>query len=201
MLRFVLCVWLFVLVALPGVAIAAELAQDGVFCYGRLLDMVQMSRIFPDSKHFVDMPLKRSPEETIAAFDRAFPPNSKERPAPENLSNFVNEWFAPLGSDIIEFSPEDWTETPQLFKSLKDPNVLRFAGFLNQQWKDLGRKHVDSIKTNPELYSAVGLPHEFIVAGGRFREMYYWDSYWIVKGQSTLTLCESWELRADHLLA
>lgn len=26
------------------------------------------------------------------------------------------------------------------------------------------------------------VPHPFIVPGGRFREFYYWDSYWIVQG-------------------
>ncbi len=26
------------------------------------------------------------------------------------------------------------------------------------------------------------VPHPFIIPGGRFREIYYWDSYWIVQG-------------------
>jgi len=26
------------------------------------------------------------------------------------------------------------------------------------------------------------VPHPFIIPGGRFREFYYWDSYWIVQG-------------------
>ena len=26
------------------------------------------------------------------------------------------------------------------------------------------------------------LPHPFIVPGGRFREMYYWDTYWVLRG-------------------
>ena len=30
--------------------------------------------------------------------------------------------------------------------------------------------------------SLVHLPHGFIVPGGRFREMYYWDTYWTVLG-------------------
>lgn len=38
------------------------------------------------------------------------------------------------------------------------------------------------VRDNPEYYSLVYLPNPFIVPGGRFREVYYWDSYWIVKG-------------------
>ena len=30
--------------------------------------------------------------------------------------------------------------------------------------------------------SLLSLPNGFIVPGGRFREMYYWDTYWTVKG-------------------
>jgi alpha,alpha-trehalase len=26
------------------------------------------------------------------------------------------------------------------------------------------------------------VPNPFIIPGGRFREIYYWDSYWIVQG-------------------
>lgn len=26
------------------------------------------------------------------------------------------------------------------------------------------------------------VPNPFIIPGGRFREFYYWDSYWIIRG-------------------
>lgn len=38
------------------------------------------------------------------------------------------------------------------------------------------------VQDHPELYSIIYVPHPVIVPGGRFREFYYWDSYWIVKG-------------------
>ena len=40
----------------------------------------------------------------------------------------------------------------------------------------------DDVLHNPELYSMMYVPHPFIVPGGRFREFYYWDSYWIIQG-------------------
>ncbi len=44
-----------------------------VYCYGDLLDAVQRSNIFPDSKTFVDRPLKASPEVILSSFT-ASPP-------------------------------------------------------------------------------------------------------------------------------
>ncbi|VDO39789.1 unnamed protein product [Onchocerca flexuosa] len=35
---------------------------------------------------------------------------------------------------------------------------------------------------DPRRTSLIHVPEEFIVPGGRFREFYYWDAYWIVKG-------------------
>ena len=26
------------------------------------------------------------------------------------------------------------------------------------------------------------VPNSFVVPGARFREVYYWDSYWVIKG-------------------
>lgn len=52
---------------------------------------------------------------------------------------------------------------------------------------------LDDVRDNPDLYSIVYVPNPFIVPGGRFRESYYWDSYWIVKGllisQMNQTVC------------
>lgn len=40
----------------------------------------------------------------------------------------------------------------------------------------------EDVKLNPQQYSIIHVPNPVIVPGGRFREFYYWDSYWIVKG-------------------
>ena len=40
----------------------------------------------------------------------------------------------------------------------------------------------EDVKYHPELHSILFVPNPFIVPGGRFREFYYWDTYWIVKG-------------------
>lgn len=39
-----------------------------------------------------------------------------------------------------------------------------------------------NFQRRPELYSIIHVKNPVIVPGGRFREFYYWDSYWIIRG-------------------
>lgn len=38
------------------------------------------------------------------------------------------------------------------------------------------------VQANPSLYSIVYVNNPVIVPGGRFREFYYWDTYWVILG-------------------
>ncbi|CAI9591761.1 unnamed protein product, partial [Staurois parvus] len=40
----------------------------------------------------------------------------------------------------------------------------------------------EEVKIQPERYSLIYVPNPLIVPGGRFREFYYWDSYWVING-------------------
>lgn len=53
---------------------------------------------------------------------------------------------------------------------------------MNEIWKVLCRKMDPTVEANPSRYSLLYVPKPFVVPGGRFREFYYWDAYWIVKG-------------------
>lgn len=44
----------------------------------------------------------------------------------------------------------------------------------------------DDVLAHPERHSLLPLPHPFVVPGDRFREVYYWDSYWV----SALVNCD-----------
>jgi len=39
-----------------------------------------------------------------------------------------------------------------------------------------------SVAQSPERYSILYMPHPFIIPGGRFREFYNWDTYFIQLG-------------------
>lgn len=49
---------------------------------------------------------------------------------------------------------------------------------------------INGFQAHPELTSIIYVPNPFIIAGGRFLEFYYWDSYWIVRG---LLVCEMYQ--------
>lgn len=38
------------------------------------------------------------------------------------------------------------------------------------------------VAAQPQLHSLLPLSNRVVVPGERFREIYYWDSYWVVKG-------------------
>jgi len=40
----------------------------------------------------------------------------------------------------------------------------------------------DDVRKHPDRYSLIHSAHPFVAPGGRFREFYYWDTYWIIKG-------------------
>jgi alpha,alpha-trehalase len=40
----------------------------------------------------------------------------------------------------------------------------------------------DDVRKNPDRYSLIHSAYPFVAPGGRFREFYYWDTYWIIKG-------------------
>lgn len=169
---------LFTLVFNPNRAIAEKPAcSSEIFCRGDLLRIVQMARIFNDSKTFVDMRLQKDEADVLQAF-KALPDN----PSKDQVFKFVKDNFLPAGDDLEEWSPPDWKENPEFIDRIKDDNLRDFASKLNELWKKLGRKISDEARQNPARSSLILVKNPLIVPGGRFREYYYWDSYWVVDG-------------------
>lgn len=156
-------------------------ACSDVYCRGELLHTIQMASIYKDSKTFVDMKMKQPPYETLKLF-REFMDRHDQMPTRYQIERFVNDTFDPEGSEFEDWDPVDWTFRPKFLSKILDDDLRNFASDLNSIWKMLGRKMKDDVRVNEELYSIIYVPHPVIVPGGRFREFYYWDSYWIVKG-------------------
>uniref|UniRef100_A0A915Q193 Trehalase n=1 Tax=Setaria digitata TaxID=48799 RepID=A0A915Q193_9BILA len=156
-----------------------------IYCYGRLLAAVNVHGLFPDSKIFVDRPMKFEPgghflEVVKTEFDRRFGEYELQNINHTALRTFVDEYFEPLENELEKCQLEDWIEKPPKLMMIQDLVLRDWALKLNAIWKSLCRK----MKTNenPNRTSLIYVPEEFIVPGGRFREFYYWDAYWIVKG-------------------
>ncbi len=134
---------------------------DPVNVYGPLFDSVQLAAVFLDSKTFPDCYPKTDPASIVNAF-QSF--NSQE----SSLENFVMENFT-------------LPEIPQTnFSTDTSMDVL---AHIERLWPVLSRD-----KQATQAYtSRILLPEPYIVPGGRFSEIYYWDSYFTMLGlkQST----------------
>ncbi|WP_322031370.1 alpha,alpha-trehalase TreF [Paraburkholderia sp. J76] len=135
--------------------------------YGRLYHDVQLAQIFPDSKTFADMLPNERPAQIRAAYERwrqqhASDPGDAARKAA--LTQFVNQYFtAPA-------------QTQDHYVSDPNQNVVAHIDTL---WDVLSRR--PDAKPNP-YSSLLPLPYAYVVPGGRFNEIYYWDSYFIMLG-------------------
>ncbi len=103
-------------------------------------------------------------------------------PSKEQVAQFVQDNFDPEGSEFEEWTPSDWKQDIALFDHIQDEKYLDFAKDLHTRWQDLGRQIDPKVKENPSKYSLHYIDKPFVVPGGRFREMYYWDSYWTIQG-------------------
>jgi alpha,alpha-trehalase len=157
-----------------------------IYCNGELLEAVQRSGLFADSKTFVDMPTKFPEEQVLKAFSKL-----GSNPRLKYVKRFVDECFSPAGSEMEIYDPTDWHPNPAFLQRIKSKELLTFAQKIHEKWRFLMRR-VDKKKLCSKCgMSSMALPHPFVIPGGRFREFYYWDTFWIVEGMITSELCES----------
>ncbi|KAH7715910.1 Trehalase family protein [Aphelenchoides avenae] len=153
-----------------------------IYCAGPILEAVNYHKLFNDSKDFVDMPLKMPPEEVQHNFDKKFGSTNVQQINADALKDFIEAHFSPPGAELENCTPADWKENPGKLMSIQDPEFREWALQLNGLWKHLCKKIKPEIYQAVNQYSLIAIPNEFIAPGGRFREFYYWDAYWIIKG-------------------
>jgi alpha,alpha-trehalase len=116
---------------------------------------VQMSEIFADSKTFTDCIPLFSEDEIDAKY-------LQNRNLPDfDLKDFIHQNFS---IKIVQSSDyQSDTSKP-------------VAQHITDLWTMLTREPVQAEGT------LIALPHRYLVPGGRFQEMYYWDSYFTMLG-------------------
>ncbi|CAH0055327.1 unnamed protein product [Clonostachys solani] len=151
-----------------------------IYCHGDLLKEIELAQPFADSKTFVDMPAIKPLEEIQAAFDKL------EKPLSNNsaLNDFLDEFFADAGGELVAVPEGQLTTDPVFLNRINDTVIQEFTKKVIDIWPDLTRQYSPSSSSNctscPNSFIPVN--HTFVVAGGRFREPYYWDSYWVIEG-------------------
>lgn len=154
--------------------------QKPVYCDSDLLHFVQMARLYPDSKTFVDFHLKYDQQTTLNNFEELMIETNRN-PSKEQIQQFVDDNFD-SGNEIEDWTPNDFVENPKFLDKINDEKLREFGKDVHLIWPTLGRKIKQEVLDNPEQYSLIPVSHGFIIPGGRFKEIYYWDTYWIVHG-------------------
>ena len=196
-----------------GSASAAEEvnALTQIYCGGPILAAVQRARIWPDSKDFLDTPTRARPSEVLAAWEASPPRDDDETRA------FVAEWFAPGPPDPATlprpslpdwdprgppFARERFAEWIQISRGDDDivAFVRDFCVKVHNLWPHLARAPTANA---PDTHTStlIPTPHVAVVPGERFRETYYWDSYWTVVGLLASGMLETAEGVVRNMLS
>ena len=131
---------------------------------GTLFSDVQLSGIFSDSKKFVDARPREAPSAVQARYDSA------RRVPGFVLRTFVEQNFVlpqPAGDGSSNGRP-----------AVGPSGRPGMVAHINALWPVLTRQPDSS---DPRS-SLIPLPESYVVPGGRFREIYYWDSYFTMQG-------------------
>ncbi|ABM30826.1 alpha,alpha-trehalase TreA [Paracidovorax citrulli] len=130
--------------------------QTPDLAYPELFQAVQQHELFDDQKHFVDALPLRDPALINADY-------LAQRQQP--------------GFDLRRFVAANFEESdPVQTGAIRQDTGLR--EHIDALWPRLVRRQVEV----PPYSSLLPLPHPYVVPGGRFREVYYWDSYFTMLG-------------------
>jgi alpha,alpha-trehalase len=132
-------------------------AERHTDCCIDLFEEVQRKGVFQDSKTFADLVSDEAPSTILADYQAR-----KDDPS-FDLGAFVHRHFS--------MPTEGPTVHPSLPRESLESYIARLWDVLKHQSGEMrGRS------------SLLPLPYPYVVPGGRFRELYYWDSYFILLG-------------------
>jgi alpha,alpha-trehalase len=132
--------------------------EDYIQVSGEIFTAVQSGGVFKDSKTFVD---------SIPKID------------PEQIKNLYKEEKLKRNFNLKTFTLSHFNAPSELEENIKLPENRTMREHIKLLWEVLKRKP----DTNTNKYSTlVPLPKPYIIPGGRFREIYYWDSYFTMHG-------------------
>ncbi len=136
-------------------AAADPLAPPDVV-YGPLFEAVQGEKVFLDSKTFPDCTPKTS------------------------ISEIMQRWESSKGQagfDIKKFTADNFDLPVNSQTGYRSDSSQKTAVHIESLWETLTRN-----PQNVTRGSLLALPKSYVVPGGRFREIYYWDSFFTMLG-------------------
>jgi len=121
---------------------------------------------------------KKPLDDVLAAFANLTKPISNNT----ELNDFLSEYFGEAGSELQAVDADSLTTDPAFLDQVDDVVIKEFVEKVIDIWPDLTRSYVGAGNCTGCVNSFIPLNRTFVVAGGRFREPYYWDSFWILEG-------------------
>ena len=136
---------------------APPVAYDPPRALGPLFHDVQVAGIFSDSKTFVDARPRLDADAIVARYA-----SLRER----------------SGFDLRAFVEENFDPPRPVGEVVRSDTTMTMEDHIRGLWPALTRQP-DSVDARSSL---LPLPYPYVVPGGRFREVYYWDSYFTMHG-------------------
>ena len=141
----------------PRTAPSASYPQPPQALFKDLFVAVQSAQMYGDDKVFPDAVPKAAPAAILAEY------HAQRPESPEALRRFVASHFTlPSEASTVASRPEH----------------VSIVTHIDELWDALTRR----TPTAPAYSSLLPVPRPYVVPGGRFREMYYWDSYFTMLG-------------------
>lgn len=132
--------------------------EDYIQVSGEIFTAVQSGGVFKDSKTFVD---------------------SIPKIPPEQIKKLYTEEKIERKFNIKTFTQSHFSIPSELEENIKLPEKRAMREHIKLLWEILKRSPDKNINKYSTL---IPLPKPYIIPGGRFREIYYWDSYFTMHG-------------------
>ncbi|CAK0785239.1 hypothetical protein CVIRNUC_008445 [Coccomyxa viridis] len=169
--------------------------MEEIWTHGPLLRYVQLSGRFKDDKDFVDLPLASGPSRQALL---RIVESSNDRTICAYPVQDLLDYFAQEPSGVTQHTPVDYKAAPDDFlPHVTHADIRMWAFFVHRRWADLCRK---ADATACSASSLLPMSGYFFVPGQRFRELYYWDSFWVVKGLLVSSMQESAKVVVSNLI-
>jgi len=152
-------------------------ALESFYLSAEVLEKIRQSGLYHDSKTFVDMPLK-------VDYSAKLQKKILECTDPKDLLKILHCYFEQPGvNELMKVNLEiDSHPEPKFISNIKDPEYKSWAMHLCKIWSKLVRRVNPELLNRQDNHSLIYLEKPFVIPGGRFREVYYWDTYWSILG-------------------
>ena len=134
-----------------------------------------------DPKLYVDLSLKYDLPIVKKAFND-LPKTENGSVLVSDFKGFLSKFMNGAEDDLEHVVPVDYVVEPHGFLPKVVHKGVRDWGLeVHSLWKNLSRKVSKRVLEHPELHTLLPLKYPVIIPGSRFQEVYYWDSYWVIR--------------------